>query len=49
MRLYYVDLLWIAAVAEDVARFPSRLSRAAKGYALLGRSWHCAWIMAERP
>ena len=29
-------------------RFLARIRRAARGYFILNRSWHVAWIMAER-
>ena len=30
-------------------RTPARLVRALRSYMGMGRSWHCAWMMADRP
>jgi len=31
-----------------VGRLIARVVRTLKGYARMGRSWRCAWILAER-
>jgi hypothetical protein len=31
-----------------LGRAAARLALAIKGYIFLRRSWHCAWVMAER-
>lgn len=44
------QLVFLAAI-ERLRRLPelgARLWRTAQGVTFLGRSWRCAWILAER-